>query len=82
MLEQQKHGGERVSISGIDDLPYLIFSATFGRNGLEDFREPTGLVLLSVDYGMDLQRMKAIRDMASQLPQTVMAFRSVSRRSL
>ena len=82
LLEQQKHGGEQVKINGIDDLPYLIFSATFGRNGLEDFREPTGLVLLSVDYGMDLQRMKAIRDMASQLPQTVMVFRSVSRRSL
>ena len=32
LLEQQKLGNERVSINGIDDLPFLIFSATFGRH--------------------------------------------------
>ena len=82
LLEQQKNDYERSHIIGIDDLPYLIFSATFGRKSLEELRKPTGLVLLSVDYGMDMQHMQAIRNMASQLPQTVMVFRSVSRRSL
>lgn len=82
LIDQQEKGWNTYHIEGIDELPYLIFSSTFSRQGLQDFRQPTGLVLLSVDYGMDLQRMKAIRDMAIQLPQTVLVFRSVSRRRL
>ena len=82
LIDQQEKGWKTYHIEGIDELPYLIFSSTFSRQGLQDFRQPTGLVLLSVDYGMDLQRMKAIRDMAIQLPQTVLVFRSVSRRRL
>ena len=82
LIDQQEKGWKTYHIEGIDELPYLIFSSTFSRQGLQDFRQPTGLVLLSVDYGMDLQRMKTIRDMAIQLPQTVLVFRSVSRRRL
>ena len=82
LIQKQEHGWGNYSIRGMDDLPYLIFSATFGRQGLQDFRQPTGLVLLSVDYGLDVQKMQAIRELAIQLPQTVLVFRSVSRRSL
>ena len=82
LIEKQEKGWENYSIRGMDDLPYLIFSATFGRQGLQEFRQPTGLVLLSVDYGLDMQRMNDIRTQAIQMPQTVLVFRSVSRRSL
>lgn len=82
LIEQQEKGWGRFHLTDLDTLPYLIFSATFGRQGLQDFRQPTGLVLLSVDYGLDVQKMQTIRNLAIQLPQTVLVFRSVSRRSL
>lgn len=82
LIEQKERGYSMMSVASKHDLPYLIFSATFGRQGLQDFRQPTGLVLLSVDYGLDIQQMQTIREQAIQLPQTVLVFRSVSRRSL
>ena len=82
LLEQQELGWERSSVKGLDDLPYLIFSSTFARQGVQAFREPTGLLLLSVDYDLDVLRMQQIRQSAIQLPQTVLVFRSVSHRSL
>ena len=82
LLEQQELNWGRFGIRGIDDLPYLIFSTTFGRQGLQAFRQATGLMLLSVDYGLDVAKMQLIRQQACQLPQTVLVFRSVSRRSL
>ena len=82
LILKKEKGWESPGVKGIDDLPCLIFSATFGRQGLQDYRQPTGLVLLSADYGVDLHRMQVIRDSAVQLPQTVLVFRSVSRRSL
>ena len=82
LLEQQQRGWGRFGIRRMDNLPYLIFSGTFGRKGLQDFRQPSGLMLLSVDYGLDTKKMEQIRQSAIQLPQTLLAFRSVSRRSL
>ena len=81
LIEQKERGYSMMSVASKHDLPYLIFSATFGRQGLQDFRQPTGLVLLSVDYGLDIQQMQTIREQAIQLPQTVLVFRSVSRAS-
>lgn len=82
LLEQQELGWGRFGIRGMNDLPYLIFSSTFGRQGLQDFRQPSGLMLLSVGYGLDIKKMQQIRHSAIQLPQTLLVFRSVSRRSL
>ena len=82
LILKKEKGWEGFGIKGMDDLPCLIFSATFGRQGLQDYRQPTGLVLLSADYGLDMHRMQAIRESAIQMPQTVLVFRSVSRRSL
>ena len=82
LMQKQEMGWESYSVRGMDDLPYLIFSATFSRQGTMELRQPTGLVLLSVEYGRDVQKMEAVRDLAIQLPQTVLVFRSVSRRSL
>ena len=82
LIQQQEKGHADLGVAVRYDLPYLIFSATFGRQGLQELRQPTGLVLLSADYGLDVQRMQAVRELANQLPQTVLTFRSVSRRSL
>lgn len=82
LIQQQEKGHADLGVAVRNDLPYLIFSATFGRQGLQELRQPTGLVLLSADYGLDVQRMQAVRELANQLPQTVLTFRSVSRRSL
>jgi len=82
LLEQQERGWGRFGIRGLNDLPYLIFSGTFGRQGLHDFRQPSGLMLLSIGYGLDVAKMQQIRHSAIQLPQTLLVFRSVSRRSL
>ena len=82
LIQQEEKGFADLGVPAKDDLPYLIFSATFGRKGFDELRQPTGLVLLSVDFGLDVQRMSAIRELAVQLPQTVMLFRSVSRRRL
>ena len=53
LIEKQETGWDIDSVKEKDELPYLIFSGTFGRQGVQDFREPTGLVLLSVDYNHD-----------------------------
>ena len=82
LLEQQQRGWGRFGIRRMNDLPYLIFSGTFGRQGLQDFRQPSGLMLLTVGYGVDIKKMQQIRQSVIQLPQTVLVFRSVSRRSL
>ena len=63
-------------------LPYLIFSSLFHATGLHDFREPTGLVLLTIALPPDAQESARLRHAVSQLPQTVMAFTGASRRAL
>ena len=35
LIEKQEKGWESYSIQGMDNLPYLIFSATFGRQSLQ-----------------------------------------------
>ena len=69
-------------VRGASKLPYLIFSALFGRQGTGDLRQPTGLMLLSIDTKGDQQRMMEIRQRVEQLPQTLMAFTGSSRRTL
>jgi len=73
---------ERRRLMGRDRLPYLIFSSVFSRKGLHDFRQPTGLMLLSIDLGSDSRKAAMLRRCAEQLPQTLMAFTGVSRRTL
>lgn len=73
---------ERRALKDRDRLPYLIFSSLFSRQGVHDFRQPTGLVLLSIDLGDDSLEASLLRRRAEQLPQTVMAFTGSSRRTL
>ena len=61
-------------IKELDEMPYLVFSAVYGRKGLSDFRQPTGLMLLSVDYGTDGQRMHTVMQAVSQMQETLLAY--------
>ncbi|MBQ8486425.1 MAG: hypothetical protein IJ533_02115 [Prevotella sp.] len=74
--------GERQMLKSRDQLPYIIFSALFTRRGLYDMKQPTGLMLVSIPLDGDSQRTARLRRSVEQLPQTVMAFTGVSRRTL
>ena len=67
---------------GIDQMPYLIFSALFGRQGTGELRTPTGLVLLNIDTQGDAERLREIRQRLVQLPQTLLVFKGCTRRTL
>ena len=69
-------------LKGASKLPYLIFSALFGRQGTGDLRQPTGLMLLSIDTNGDQRRLMEIRQRVEQLPQTLLAFTGSSRKTL
>ena len=65
-----------------DRQPQLLFAARFGRNGLHEFRQPTGLVLLHVTLPADSQAAALQRQRLQQLPETLLAFTDYSRRTL
>lgn len=74
---------ERIALTRHRDrLPYVIFSGLFDRQGLHCLRQPTGLMLLSIDLPADPTRAALLRHSVEQLPQTVMAFTGVSRHTL
>lgn len=81
-LASQEAGLSRRHLRLMDQLPYLVFSGTFDRKSMQSLRQPTGLVLLTVDYGLDERLMQQVRSAAMQLRETLLMFRSVSRRSL
>ena len=74
--------GDRRLLRSRDRLPYVVFSGLFNQDGLHSLRQPTGLVLLSIPLPADPQRAALLRHSVEQLPQTVMAFTGVSRRTL
>ena len=49
-------------------LPQIIFGALFGRNGLHEFRQPTGLVLLHVTVPADAHAAALQRQRLFLLP--------------
>ena len=70
------------ALKGADALPYIIFSGLYSRRGTHDFQEPTGLLLLSIDTTGDSMQTALLRHSVEQMPQTLMAFTGVSRRTL
>ena len=82
MARIDQEGKQRQPLKGSDALPYLIFSSLFSRQGVHDFQKPTGLMLLSIDTGTDGKKTALLRHRAEQVPQTLMAFRGVSGRTL
>ena len=84
-ISRSKAGGDSIQTSIRNTaarLPYLIFSATFSGKGLYDLKQPTGLMLLSIDTGNDPQQAYQLRQCVNQLPQTVMSFTGSSRHTL
>ena len=63
-------------------LPRLIFSATFDHGTMNSLKQPTGLLLLSIRCEGDPTRQQLLRDTVCQMPQTLMAFMGSSRRTL
>lgn len=61
-------------LSAADRLPYLVFSSTFKRKSVSDFLSPTGLLLLTIDSGRNIERRGEIFSDLIQLPQTMAAF--------
>ena len=70
--------GIRGHLTGIDALPYLIFSTVFGRGGLDEPKVLTGLLLLSIDCPEGRQQVNAMRQRVAQVPYTMLAFAGVS----
>ena len=68
--------------AGRNRLPYIIFSGLFGRSGLHDFRQPTGLVLLHVEMPAEAREAALVRQRLQLLPETLLAFTDYSRRTL
>ena len=75
MMDQ---GAPRYLLKGTDALPYLLFSATFGRGGLDDVRTMTGLLLLNIYCPEGQRQVTEMKQMVSQIPYTLLAFAGVS----
>ena len=69
-------------LSCTNALPYLFFSAVFGKEGLHDVRHRTGLVLLSIDCPEGLSQIRLLKERVAQLPYTLMAFTGSSQKTL
>lgn len=81
--EKRQTEVERIALTRHRDrLPYIIFSGLFNRQGVDSLRQPTGLMLLSIALPADSAQAALLRHSVEQLPQTVMAFTGVSRRTL
>ena len=76
MMEQQ--GTPRYLLKDADRLPYLIFSATFGKDGLDKPIKFTSLLLLDIPCPEGVQQVAEMRRRVSQIPYTLLAFAGVS----
>ena len=75
MMEQ---GSPRYLIKDTEQLPYLLFSATFGRSNLQKPIAFTGLVMLNIPCPQGIVEVTEMRRRVSQIPYTMLAFAGVS----
>ena len=75
MIQQ---GGPRILLEDTERLPYLIFSATFGRSNINKPLAFTGLMMLNIPCPQGIQQVSEMRRRVSQIPYTVLAFAGVS----
>ena len=73
-----EQGAPRFLLGDADRLPYLIFSATFGKAGFEKPKSLTGLVLLNMPCPQDYRQVEELKRRVSQIPYTLLAFAGVS----
>ena len=72
----------RGHINVADEMPYLVFSATFKRNEIGNIEEPTGLLLLNIKAEASAAETISLRNRLQQLPQTMLLFAGSSRKTL
>ena len=75
MMQQ---GAPRYYLNDKDRLPYLIFSATFGKSGLDHPIKFTSLVLLDIPCPEGQRQVDEMRNRVRQIPFTMLAFAGVS----
>ena len=75
MMEQ---GSPRYLIKDTEQLPYLLFTATFGRSNLQKPIAFTGLVMLNIPCPQGIVEVNEMRRRVSQIPYTMLAFAGVS----
>jgi hypothetical protein len=73
-----RQGAPRFLLEDSGRLPYLIFSATFGKSGLSKPIGFTGLVMLNIPCPQGIQQVAEMRRRVSQIPYTLLAFAGVS----
>ena len=73
-----EQGAPRYHLKDADRLPYLIFSATFGKGGIEQPIAFTQLLLLNIPCPEGLRQVAEIKNRVAQLPYTLLAFAGVS----
>ena len=73
-----EQGAPRYSISEVELLPYLIFSATFGKDGLSKPIRFTSLVLLDIPCPQGITQIRELKQRVRQIPYTMLAFAGVS----
>lgn len=61
-----------------DRLPFLVFSTTFGRKGLDRPASATGLLLLNIPCPKGQRQVEEMRWRVKQIPYTLLAFAGVS----
>ena len=73
-----EEGVPRYQLNDTDKLPYLVFSATFGRRGYDNPASATGLLMLNVPCPQGFRQVEELRRRVSQIPYTMLAFAGVS----
>ena len=71
-------GAPRYLLKDADRLPYLLFSATFGKNGLDHPTAFSQLLLLTIPCPEGLRRISELKRLVAQVPYTLLAFAGVS----
>ena len=71
-------GSPRFHLGDADKLPYLVFSTTFGRDGLNKPNSFTGLLMLNIPCPQGARQVNELRRRVSQIPYTMLAFAGVS----
>ena len=71
-------GAPRYHIADTNRLPYLLFSATFGKKGIDHPNGFTQLLLLNVPCPEGYRQVEELKGRVSQVPYTLLAFAGVS----
>ena len=71
-------GAPRYHLADADRLPYLLFSATFGKKGIDHPNGFTQLLLLNIPCPDGHRQVEEFKGRVSQVPYTLLAFAGVS----